>query len=102
MNENKISSHELSKLKWRARRGMLENDIILSKFFNANPNLNILEAKSLEILMALSDNELLDLILNKIDLSQTEIIKLKPNIADKKNAESIAIISMLEKLKKQM
>ena len=28
-----LDAHELGKLKWRCRRGMLENDLLIEKFF---------------------------------------------------------------------
>ncbi len=63
---NIIDTNSLSKLKWRARRGMLENDIVLTKFFNKyEKTLTINQAYSLEQLLDLSDNDLLDLILQK-------------------------------------
>ena len=64
--DNKIDTNALSKLKWRARRGMLENDIVLTKFFNKyEKTLTTNQAYSLEQLLDLSDNDLLDLILKR-------------------------------------
>jgi antitoxin CptB len=69
-----IDSAALSKLKWRARRGLLENDIVLSKFFNAYEHcLNYAQAKGLEELLDLSDNDLLDLILKRKHIDQDNL-----------------------------
>jgi succinate dehydrogenase flavin-adding protein (antitoxin of CptAB toxin-antitoxin module) len=47
-----LDMQDLSKLKWRARRGLLENDIILTKFFNRYDNtLTTDDANALEILL---------------------------------------------------
>ncbi|MFM2345212.1 MAG: hypothetical protein RLZZ210_1826 [Pseudomonadota bacterium] len=65
-NNNIIDMNSLSKLRWRARRGMLENDIVLTKFFNKYAQtLTTNQADSLEQLLDLSDNDLLDLILRR-------------------------------------
>jgi len=68
-NIKNIDPRTLSKLKWRARRGLLENDLIISKFFTQyGLNLTHQDALALEIIFDLSDNDLLDLILKKIPI----------------------------------
>ena len=52
------------KIIWRARRGLLENDIILKRFFSKyQEDLNEGEWLALEKLLDETDNELLDIIL---------------------------------------
>ena len=54
----------LNKLKWRCRRGMLENDLFIERFFRRHEaTLSASQASGLQALMALADNDLLDLLL---------------------------------------
>jgi antitoxin CptB len=54
----------LSKLRWRCRRGLLENDLFIERFFDRHAStLTEFQAEGLRILMDLSDNDLLDLLL---------------------------------------
>ncbi len=56
----------LGRLKWRCRRGLLENDLILERFFRAHEDaLTMRHAGALEALMDLPDNDLLDLLLRR-------------------------------------
>jgi antitoxin CptB len=64
-----IGERELSKLKWRCRRGLLENDIFIERFFRQHEaSLTVPQARGLAELMALSDNDLLDLHLSRKEL----------------------------------
>jgi antitoxin CptB len=59
-----IDERSLSRLKWRCRRGLLENDLFLERFFRRHEEtLTTTQAEALELLMALADNDLLDLLL---------------------------------------
>ncbi len=59
-----IDARELSKLKWRCRRGLLENDLFIERFFSRyETTLTQAQAQGLHALMDLSDNDLLDLLL---------------------------------------
>ncbi len=59
-----VDARALSKLKWRCRRGLLENDLFIARFFERHEDrLTAGQARALESLMALSDNDLLDLLL---------------------------------------
>jgi antitoxin CptB len=67
----KLGVRELSKLRWRTRRGLLENDLFIERFFNKfDSQLTVRHANSLNALMDLSDNDLLDLHLNRKTLAQ--------------------------------
>ena len=59
----RIDARSLSKLKWRCRRGLLENDLFIERFFNRYPSLTSPQGEAMSRLMALSDNDLLDLFL---------------------------------------
>ncbi len=61
-----IDARELSKLRWRCRRGLLENDLLIERFFNRfEPTLTHEQAQGLLALMELPDNDLLDLLLGR-------------------------------------
>ena len=81
LNRNQV----LKKIIWRARRGLLENDIILSRFFSKyQKNLSEGEWLALEKLLEKNDNELLDTIL--------DIEKLTENAL---SPETLSILSKL-------
>jgi antitoxin CptB len=59
-----LATVDLNKLKWRCRRGLLENDLFIERFFKRHEEtLTVGQARGLEALMALPDNDLLDLLL---------------------------------------
>ncbi len=73
MTEQLIDERALSKLKWRCRRGLLENDIFIERFFRKfQACLNQRQAQALAVLMDLSDNDLLDLFLGRQTLAQID------------------------------
>jgi len=66
---NGLNEIEQRRLQWRARRGLLENDLILERFFRAEGRaLDRSEAEALGKLLDLGDNELLDLLLERAEL----------------------------------
>lgn len=61
-----LDERALSKLRWRCRRGMLENDLFLERFFERHGQaLTERNGDALNTLMELSDNDLLDLHLGR-------------------------------------
>ncbi len=61
-----IDARALSKLRWRCRRGLLENDLFIERFFARHAQtLTARQADALGLLMDLSDNDLLDLLLGR-------------------------------------
>ena len=69
-----LADRDLSRLRWRCRRGMLENDIFLERFLHRyDTSLTVRQARSLTDLLDLSDNDLLDLHLGKKTLAQVDI-----------------------------
>ena len=61
-----LDERALSRLRWRCRRGMLENDLFLERFFQRHAaTLTQRQARALGELMDLSDNDLLDLHLGR-------------------------------------
>jgi antitoxin CptB len=65
-----IDERALSRLKWSCRRGLLENDLFIQRFFQTHEaRLSMRQARGLQHLMDLSDNDLLDLLLRRSELS---------------------------------
>ncbi len=59
-----LDERSLSKLRWRCRRGLLENDLFVERFFRRHEaTLSTHQAAGLMTLMDLPDNDLLDLLL---------------------------------------
>ncbi len=66
MTEELLDERALSKLKWRCRRGLLENDLFIERFFTRHGSqLTVSQAEGLNVLMDLADNDLLDLLLRR-------------------------------------
>jgi antitoxin CptB len=58
----------LNRLKWRCRRGLLENDILIERYFNEHGScITPRQAEGLHALMDLPDNDLLDLLLARTE-----------------------------------
>ena len=61
-----LDAGALGKLKWRCRRGLLENDLLIEKFFARHESgLTLEQARGLTVLMDLSDHDLLNLLLRR-------------------------------------
>jgi len=73
LQDDLIDERMLSKLKWRSRRGLLENDIFIDRFFKRFESvLTVKQAQGLMALMELSDNDLLDLHMGRKTLAQVQ------------------------------
>ena len=58
-----LTPERLNRIRWRSRRGMLENDIVLTRFLDARGGtLTDVEVAMLDRLLDLPDNDLWDLI----------------------------------------
>ena len=89
MNDRLINERELSKLKWRCRRGLLENDLFIERFFRRfETRLTLRQGEALSTLMDLGDNDLLDLHLSRQSLSQ-----INPDL---NRADVVEVLSMLK------
>ena len=61
-----LGNAELYRLKSDARRGLLENDLILQRFFERyGSQLSVEDGKVLSQLLALEDNDLMDLLIGR-------------------------------------
>lgn len=71
--EELLDQPGLSKLRWRCRRGLLENDLLIERFFNRfESTLTRSQAQALGDLMDLGDRDLLDLQLSRKSLGQID------------------------------
>ncbi|MDP2368309.1 succinate dehydrogenase assembly factor 2 [Rhodoferax sp.] len=89
MIDRLINERELSKLRWRCRRGLLENDLFIERFFRRfDTRLTLRQGEALGVLMDLGDNDLLDLHLSRKTLSQ-----INPDL---NRADVVEVLSMLK------
>ncbi|MEO6623846.1 MAG: succinate dehydrogenase assembly factor 2 [Burkholderiaceae bacterium] len=85
-----LDERGLSRLIWRCRRGMLENDLFLERFLRTfGGALTVRQADSLSQLMALADNDLLDL-----HLGRRQLTDIDPALV---RSDMIEILGMLRK-----
>ena len=78
-----IDERALSKLKWRCRRGLLENDLFIERFFRRfESSLTHSQALGLNLLMDLSDNDLLDLHLARKQLTDINADLDRPEVCE--------------------
>ena len=66
VEETLLDEREASVLRWRCRRGLVENDLFVERFFASyGSRLTTSQARGLSALMDLSDNDLLDFLLRR-------------------------------------
>jgi antitoxin CptB len=64
----------LERLKWKSRRGLLELDIVLERYWaGAGVTMEESEAAALEKLLALPDNDLLDLVMGRAEMPDAHL-----------------------------
>jgi antitoxin CptB len=64
--EEPLGERAYSKLRWRCRRGLLENDLFIEKFFARHASqLTVADARAVYALMNLADNDLMDLFMRR-------------------------------------
>ncbi len=67
----------LDRIRWRARRGLLENDILLSRFLKSElSQLSKEELHTLEQLLRMEDNDLLDMLMGRQLSSEAKLVSL--------------------------
>jgi antitoxin CptB len=72
-----VDARWLARLRWRCRRGMLENDLILERFLDARgASLTATEVAALDLLLDLSDNDLWDILAGRIDPTDVSLLPL--------------------------
>ena len=77
MTDRVLDSTRLRRLQWRCRRGMLENDLILTRFLDARGDaITESEVAALNRLLDLSDNELWELLSGRQEPTDTAVAPL--------------------------
>ena len=67
----------IERLRWRSRRGLLELDLVFERFWKgAGAGMTEAEAVALEKLLALPDNDLLDLVMGRTRAGESELAAL--------------------------
>ncbi|MEI7570288.1 MAG: succinate dehydrogenase assembly factor 2 [Alcaligenaceae bacterium] len=65
---SQLTDMDRTRLRWRARRGLLENDLMLTKYLDVfEADLTDTDVGALTQLFELGDNELLDLLLSRLE-----------------------------------
>ncbi len=83
-----LSERALAMLRWRCRRGLLENDLFLERFFERHgAHVNATQAQALTQLMELGDHDLLDL-----QLARKTLAEVNPALD---NAEIREVLNLL-------
>ncbi len=74
--EKKCStSNRINRIRWRCRRGMLENDLVLARFLEAKgQTLTEDEMAMLDRLLDLTDNDLWDLIAGRREPQDQDVL----------------------------
>ncbi len=68
-HEHQADPLKRQRLRWRARRGLLENDLVLARFLDCNEtSLSDDDVAALTQLLEMPDNDLMDLILARKSL----------------------------------
>jgi antitoxin CptB len=63
-----LGTRELGRLRWRCRRGMLENDLILARFLDRHgPALTAAQVVALDRLLDLGDDVLWDVLAGRVE-----------------------------------
>ena len=72
-----VDERSLSRLRWRCRRGLLENDLILTRFLDARGDaITEREIAALDRLLDLGDNELWELLSGRREPADAAIAPL--------------------------
>ena len=72
-----LTPRNLARLRWRCRRGMLENDIVLERFLDARGEaITEDEVAMLDRLLDLPDNDLWDLIAGRSEPGEATLLPL--------------------------
>ena len=91
-----LDERSLSKLKWRSRRGMLENDLFVERFFAKYESvLSKDDEAGLYALMDLTDNDLMDLLLSRKRLEEVDIRDLQSDNGLVTQAQIQNVLTML-------
>lgn len=69
-----MDSRSRERLKWKSRRGLLELDLVFERFWSrSGMEMEAGEAAALERLLAMPDNDLLDLVMGRAEIPETHL-----------------------------
>lgn len=93
MEHDALTPAEIGKLMWRSRRGLLENDLLLERFYACyGAQLTRSQVNALTQLLALADNDLLDILLKRKSLpealNQAPVRQMLQRLQSTVNAET--------------
>jgi succinate dehydrogenase flavin-adding protein (antitoxin of CptAB toxin-antitoxin module) len=78
-----VSPDELRRLRWRCRRGLLENDLMLERFLERHATgLDEARLAALNVLLEYGDNELWDLLSGRAECSDARLAPVVAMIRD--------------------
>ena len=64
----------MERLKWKSRRGLLELDLVFERFWKeSGARMTAGEAAALERLLAMPDNDMLDLVMGRAEIPETHL-----------------------------
>ena len=72
-----VNREAQERLKWRSRRGLLELDLVFERFW-IGPGMEMDEsqAAALEKLLTLPDNDLLDLVMGRVEAREADLAEM--------------------------
>jgi antitoxin CptB len=86
---NTTDARAFDRIRWRARRGLLENDLLLQPFLaDALEQLSTSELQVLDKLLQLSDNDLLDVLMGRQEAVDDSTALIVARIRAAKNQAS--------------
>ena len=69
-----MDERSLERLKWKSRRGLLELDLVFERFWKGDGlTMDEADAAALERLLAMPDNDLLDLVMGRAEIPETRL-----------------------------
>jgi len=69
---NTVDERRLARIRWRCRRGMLENDLVLARFLDVHGRtLTEDDVEKLDVLLDMTDNELWDVLAGRVEAAPT-------------------------------
>ncbi len=78
-----IAAADLRRLRWRCRRGLLENDLLLARFLERRAaGLDAARLAALNVLLQLGDNDLWDLLSGRVESDDARLAPVVAMIRD--------------------
>ena len=71
-----MDERQIERLRWKSRRGLLELDIVFERFWKRAGPMDETEAAALERLLAMADNDLLDLVMGRSETPEAHLRKM--------------------------